>query len=348
MIRNAFLFFSTMLFLAACAGSPGDNEVLKPDRVESGLTLSGTQSSHKTWFRNGKVDLSGMAAFGHDRFLLVHDSKNNKVEIHRPRLGVLILDRANKSSNYREVLLQAQDWQGVGGMANDLEAVCRVPGARDEFLLMESGYYQGRFGRLLHVRLKRPGVEWQVDVLGALPLPQPDRQGLNFNFEALLCLRGADGTVQVVLGERGAGRQRLSRLLWNVVDLHRHRYVHRDRYEVIRENIEAPGWKEMSEKIRHIADLYVDDTGVLWAASAYDPDVDEGPFASVLYRAGTLQPGTPPKVIWNPDPRYQRHIGRYKIEALGPPLSSNCRISAGTDDEMFGGRLFEWFCDTDK
>jgi len=334
------LFF--MLVLTACASSHKSDLVLKPDTVQSTITPTASPS-HITWFTNGKVDISGMAAFGNDQFLVVHDSKNNKVEIHRPRLGVLEIDRAGKTTSYREVLLNAQDWQGVGGMANDLEAVCRVPHSDDEFLLMESGYYKGRFGRLLHVRLKRPGVEWEVDVLGALPLPKPESAGLKFNFEGLLCLAGSDGTVQIVLGDRGKGRQRLSSLLWNAADLQRHRYVNSDRYETLAENIEAPGWKTMSKNIRHIADLYVEDAGILWAASAYDPDVDEGPFESILYRAGSLHPGTPPKLDWNPSTPL--HIGRYKIEALGPPLSSHCRISAGTDDELFGGRLFEWFCD---
>lgn len=335
-----------LMGVLSCASA--DDPILKPDSVQSQITPS-TLPSHTTWFTNGKVDFSGMAAFGSDQFLVVHDSKNNKVEIHRPRLGVMTLDRSSKSSNYREVRLKRDDWQGVGGMANDLEAICRVPQSDDEFLLMESGYYKGRFGRLLHVRLKKPRVEWEVNVLGSLPLPKPDRlgldrQGLKFNFEGLLCLQGIEGTVQVVLGDRGKGRQRLSSLLWNVADLKRHRYVNSDRYEMLVENIEAPRWKTMSDKIRHIADLYLDDHGTLWAASAYDPDVDEGPFESILYRAGTLQPGTPPQLNWNPSA--PMHIGRYKIEALGPPLSSNCAVTAGTDDELFGGRLFEWFCDS--
>lgn len=337
--------------MSGCGGKmfhiPYNTEVEEPPptAIKVGLELGGHNKFFKKWLGVEQIDISGMARLDTGDFLLIHDSKNNDSEQFRPRLGVLAVDPILRVSTYREIRIDDRVWNKHGGLSNDLEAVCGLPLSRNEFLLLESSYYEGRFGRIFHVRLKQKGKVWKAEVLGAVPLPKPMRNETPYNFEGMACIQDSRDTVEVVLGDRGHGKQR-SRLLWNTLDLKRNRFLRGDRFKTLEYSIRAPVWEALGETtVRHISDLYIDKLGRMWIASSYEGgDGDFGPFASVVYMAGYASPGHILPVDWNPDPVFQVKIGGLKIEALGPPLSPDCLLSVGTDDEGFGGQFGEVFC----
>jgi hypothetical protein len=94
-------------------------------------------------------------------------------------------------------------------------------------------------------------------------------------------------------------------------------------------------------KFRHVADIKVDAAGVVYAASAVDPR-DDGPFRSIVYRAGTfdrdkLTFSKSPKLV----PRYP--FPGYKVEALELMPGVAGRLVFGTDDENKGSALYlDW------
>jgi len=339
-------------FLTGCSTIapeiPYDTTVEEPEptAIRVGLELGGTVRFFKKWLELEQVDLSGMARLDNGDYLLVHDSKDTVADRFRPRLGVLSVDPILRLSLYREIRIDEQDWEKFGGPAHDLEAVCSLPLNADEFLLMESSHHRSRTGRIFHIRLQAIEKGWGARILGTVPLPEPGpRDDVGpYRFEGMGCIQSSKHEVEIVLGDHGNGKKR-SRLVWNTLDLDRHKFIRRNGFKLLKYDIRAPVWKELGETtVRHISDLYIDRLGRIWVASSYEAEGDYGPFASVVYMAGYATPGHILPVDWNPDPVYQVKIGGIKIEALGPPISEECLLSAGTDDEGFGGQFGEVFC----
>lgn len=344
--------FFACWFLASCAKAgpqiPYDTQVPEPEptAIRVGLEMGGKARFFKKWLEIDQVDLSGMARLGKNDFLLVHDSRDTEADRFRPRLGVLNVDPILRLSTYHEIRIADEIWEEYGGLAHDLEAVCGLPMLPGEFLIMEGSYNPRGFGRIFHIRLKAAEKGWAADILGAVPLPEPGPrdEGGPYRFEGMACIQGSRQEVEIVLGDHGHGKKR-SRLVWNTLDLDRHKFVRRNGFKLLKWDIRAPVWKELGEStVRHISDLYIDGLGRIWVASSYEAEGNYGPFASVVYMAGYATPGHILPVDWNPDPVYQVKIGGIKIEALGPPISENCLLSAGTDDEGFGGQFGEVFC----
>ena len=111
---------------------------------------------------------------------------------------------------------------------SDLEACCEIPGRPGEFLLSKSGFFEGQFRRVFHIRLdQRQGV-WTATVLRELKdvLPRPDagmgKTEPGIEVEGIACLRTADGRLILVLGHRGGkvGQQtRTAAIAWGTLDL---------------------------------------------------------------------------------------------------------------------------------
>jgi hypothetical protein len=143
---------------------------------------------------------SGMTLIAPDMYVVVHDTKNQE---DGPHLGLLRLKK-DQGVIYNEIVIQ--DWQHPDGRANDLESVCALPNHVGEFLAVESGYWEGRYGRIFHLRLQ--GEEAQV--LGTISLPSfaDNGKGKNGdNFEGVVCIPRGEGKWLVVLGERGGSEQ---------------------------------------------------------------------------------------------------------------------------------------------
>jgi hypothetical protein len=94
---------------------------------------------------------------------------------------------------------------------------------------------------------------------------------------------------------------------------------------------------------RPVSAIETDDTGQIYLASAVDPGNDNGPFRSVIWRAGQVQPAQDEeaKIVVYKRPERLATLDGVKIEglALRPQAGLDPQIFFGTDDENYGGIL---------
>jgi hypothetical protein len=278
---------------------------------------------------------SGMARLDDTHYLCVQDRKADKSGA---AVGVLSVHPAADSGPGGRLLdyapLELRDWHGA--KANDLEAVCALPGGGLDFLACESGYYHGAYGRLfvLHAEQGRHG--WKVKQEQTLQLPQFADQ-----IEGLACAGGDAGRVLLILSERG-GKDGGSpgQLHWGWLDELRAAQRGPGR--------PAEGWSFQSVEIpnpfdasypgaRAVSDLYLDPEGTLWTASAYDPDTDYGPFTSCVWPVASVDPQAEEAVTRMLDWDRTWLLEGLKIEALSAPCTEGAYFSIATDDEGYGG-----------
>lgn len=267
----------------------------------------------------------GMAPLADGRYLVVHDNKS-----HEAGARLSAFDPAHDRMHVRPRAVVVQDWGHAEGPANDLEALCRLDGLDDEFLLMESGRRQGRFGRVFHVRVRG----WQAQVLAVLPLPADPVGEPRADHEGLACQRRGQGQWRLLIGERGghAPRARGS--------------VRLGLYQAARRQIEwdaqalpvtVPGPWPAGQRVRDIADLALEADGTVWAVGAMDPG-NAGPFRSTVWRLGRLDPDADALRL-EPVPRNHWVLDGLKVEALALPQPgmSGVQLLVATDDEDYGG-----------
>jgi hypothetical protein len=279
------------------------------------------------------LGISGLSRVDDQTCLAVHDALGFE---NGPRLSLITI-AADSGPVFKSVVID--DWLDAGGRSSDLESVCRIPSRNNEFLLAESGSWQGREGRLFHIRLDTAAAK--AVVLGVTRLPvladnSPDLVG--DQYEGMFCLERPGNTLLVVIGERGGSASYRSGVLrWGVLDLELHRLTFTS--EGMRGlAVDAPGkWADTNGN-RDIADLYVDDDGIIWASACEDPG-DTGPFLSVIFRLGrvTDDPDGPVRKISRPV--VWRALSGLKVEALSssPRAMPLGLMSIGTDDEHYGG-----------
>lgn len=281
-----------------------------------------------------QVSASALVRLGGDTFLVVSDRKYPNDP--GPRLTVLAVQQEGVSCDLLPLT-------GLGGAdePSDLEAACAVAGRDEEYLLAESGYYEGRFGRVMHVRIAQRGGQWTATVLGTLvpfgkPTPRYSTPGED-QVEGMACLRTGDGKLVLVLARRG-GASKPAALVWGTLEnLGGRRPLFVQSGEAALTSGPAP----LGD--RGAADLYLKAAGPnkwrVWAVAAIDAG-NHGPFRSLIYDAGKLVWGKslrlhfkrePVKALWS--------LEGLKVEALADPpsVASESVVSVGTDDELYGG-----------
>lgn len=81
----------------------------------------------------------------------------------------------------------------------------------------------------------------------------------------------------------------------------------------------------------------------MYIASAYDPEDDNGPLASVIWRAGLVKPDRAgrPQVHLYGSPRRVARLDGLKVEAIAIREEGRAsgHLFAGVDDENYGGTL---------
>lgn len=272
------------------------------------------------------ADYSGMVQMP-DRgtYLVVHDTKTGPEPPWVSRIGVLSLSPRGELA-YQS--LPITDWGAGEEQPNDLESCCPIPGRPDEYLIAESGYYQGRFGRLFRIRVTRlPGsVLYHGQVLGVLrPEPLPDAGYTTpgpRQFEGMACLpSGSD--LLLVLGRRG-GEGEPGALSWGRLDLEPMAF-------------EPLGEEPLSfsSSVRACADLLFFE-GRLWSVASRDPG-DLGPFWSAVYPAGTFRFDGSRADFESAEARAAWRLDGLKVEALAECDLPDSPLCIGTDDEDYGG-----------
>ena len=270
--------------------------------------------------------ISGMAPLGNGYYLIVVDTKSFS---DAPRFG--LLDPVVKGGS-RFTALQVRNWDEVGGKSNDLEAVCALKDRMGEFLAIESSYRDAEYGRVMHVRVHGG----QVEIARAMPLPKERSNGKDgIGYEGLACRRIGPDRYLLALGERGGSRLRPRGTL---------RFGEFDaasgtlRWQSDETPLLAPGNWLTDPPHRDLADLYVDDAGVLWAVAASDPD-EYGPFRSLVWSPGRMGNSLASPYFPAPDREPRWVVDGFKVEAVSAPdpRISGSVLSIGSEDEKLGG-----------
>lgn len=268
-------------------------------------------------------DVSGLAWVERDTFLAVHDAKNPE-ENHLPRVSLLRLPREAGGVGWTPLKVS---WAAPAAQSSDLESIARVPGT-SLFLLVESGEssHDGRrFSRIFLAELTRE----LLTIRSVTEFPYPVR-----NVEGSAVSRLGDRLV-FMWAERGDG-QPGTKLFWADLQLEpvklgalRQAYFRPGAFT-------GKGWRPVSA-------IEVDGQGQLYIASAYDPEDDGGPFASVIWRAGRVrvERGGLVAVDLLPAPRQLARLDGLKVEGLAIREGERGvrELFAGADDENYGGAL---------
>jgi hypothetical protein len=245
-------------------------------------------------------------------FIAVHDNK----QAGQKRLSVV------ERSTRGEVATRELAWK-TEPLPIDLEAVCRVPGEARTFLALTSR------GALYRFTWSGGESELTIDATPAgVPNAAEDRQFETFD------VRQIGAQTFACWAERGAGTTP-GVIFCATFDAASLAFGEPQTLEV-----RAP-WPE--SHTRHIADLRVLSDGTIIAASASDPG-DNGPFASAVYIAASLQGGgdRPMLVAAQPFARLLTTT-RHKIDALELAPGPRGGLVVGSDDENAGASLlFTW------
>jgi len=286
-------------------------------------------------------DISGMAIYDHQSYLVVHDIKSHEV---KPRLGILTV----KNGKDQTLAPVGIDWSSLPRKGNDLESVCAVPGKPGEYLAAESGYYKPNTGPVIHGTIyhilisKNQSGRFIGKVLQVIQFPDNLKQ-----VEGIACLPVSEKGYTVILAERGArGYQGIipGTLHWDYLSL--------EKFQTEKQSFSPQGsvsfltgdtdWCKSADT-RSCSDIFIDNQQRLWISSTQDGG-DNGPFRSVIYLAGKARPGANEPVELFPEPHVAWKVEGFKVEAISGINKTSAKdnhcplgLSLGTDDEAFGG-----------
>ncbi len=274
---------------------------------------------------------SGMEQLTDSTYIVVYDVKKHKDGI---RLGWITI-----TAESIDVLpIEIKSW-GEEGNATDLESICAVPGSPNEFLVAESGNWQGELGRIFHIQVDF--IKQTAKVLGTLKYPFLHRNDFGIEgdqYEAMHCLPYTKNERIIILGERGGSDFSPSGVIrWGLWDMKKDKLtIEGAGLKGI--SVNAPGHWTDSKTKRSITDMHVDQNGTLWASASEDQG-DAGPFYSVIYPLGKINPSKFDMPVTVLDfLAIGREVYGLKIEALsGPKKGINCTHTFGTEDEIYGG-----------
>lgn len=293
------LALALLALLAGCAGAPPPAAPVGPPSPASGLP-----------------PISGLACLPGGGFLAVTDVKNNPKQ--PPAFPPVLRVRPGEEG-------RSLTWEPVDVLwpdpepdrePSDLESVAAVPGT-ESFLLVESGFFQGRFGRIF--RISAGG-----DFLGSTTLTRPVE-----NIEGTAVARVGDRLV-FLAAERAEDAEsttiRWFDLTLEPLGLGESRSV----------ELRLP--EPAGPRHRHVSALEADADGRLFAASDFDPPGDRGPFRSIVWEIGRVGEGG---VTLLPSPRRVATLDGFKVEALAACQGEDgkARFFLGVDNEDYGGAI---------
>lgn len=304
----------------------------------SGCSLNKTINSSNEKNKNSEIKdfkssggSSGMEQIGDNSYLAVYDIKNFKPGY---RMGLIKVNE--KSLEVKPIDITSWD---VEGISSDLESICSFPGKHDEYLIAESGNWQGKLGRMFHIKVDTLLMKAKVLGRGRIPLLNRNDKGLvGDQYEAIICIPFEPNRYLVILGERGGSKKNPNGIIrWGMLDISNYKfYMSSPGKKGI--EINAPGNWTNDKKNRDVTDFHVDKSGIIWASASEDQG-DSGPFYSVVYKLGKINKADKNRpVIVEKKFDVYKEINGFKIEALsGPSKGINSTLTFGTEDEMYGG-----------
>lgn len=263
------------------------------------------------------LDLSGLEWLGGDEFVGVHDAKNPD-ELDRPRVSILRVTGNPEGTVFRTLDLA---WPDPLGASSDLESVAAIPGT-SSLLLAESGDDGDPDFRRIFL------TEWdgrQMSVVDDAPWPVDV-----FNVEGIAVTEVASGYV-FVFAERAQGEPS-TEIRWASFDP---RTLEFGSFSSARFDNPDP-----DRFNRPIVGIDIDGRGRVYVVSAFDPDEDNGPFRSAVYRIGRLTDGEDgPQLVLRKKPAVVGNLDGLKTESVTVREVDDPEVFIGTDDENLGNVL---------
>ncbi|MCA9465759.1 MAG: hypothetical protein KC643_10000, partial [Nitrospira sp.] len=160
--------------------------------------------------------ISGMAKIDDNIFLTVADTKNlhgsDGLLAANPAPRVRILTVRENDITSEVLRLRYEDLP-----PSDLEAACSLPGRNQEILMAESGFFQGKYGRIFYVRITKDRNSWTGEVQSTfLPFSLKHQfysTPKDEQIEGLACLKTPKHDLFLVLALRG-GSHKPGMLIW--------------------------------------------------------------------------------------------------------------------------------------
>jgi hypothetical protein len=268
-------------------------------------------------------DFSGLAWVEGDTFLALHDAKYPE-EKDRARASLIRLPSSLDGITLKPLAIS---WPLPQGPSSDLESIARIPGT-NSFLLTESGEHRDdgqRFRRVFLTELR----DGQLVFRSFTELPATVN-----NIEGSAVWKTRDRLI-FVCAERADGRSS-AEFYWADLELQPLRVG------AFQKAYFSPVGFTGANR-RPVSAIEVDGLGQIYIASAYDTEDDNGPFTSVIWRAGRFQNdrkgGARPLFLIRPQ-RLARLDG-LKVESLAirEKQGGVIELFAGTDDENYGGAV---------
>ena len=267
-------------------------------------------------------DLSGLAVLDADHLLAVHDAKSPD-EDDRPRASLLTLTRSGAGVTWEPVSIE---WPADHGPSSDLEAASDVPGS-PLVVLAESGDDGSDHQHLFLVEVDRSTSPPTGSVVGLTTWPDPA-----FNMEGMTIGRVRDELV-ILYAERAQG-QTTSTIRWAPLSLEPFAIGEPSGVDFTSPAADGPN-------DRPVTAMEVAPDGRVFVASAFDPDVDDGPFSSSVWLAARLRRGDESATVRvRQRPRRLATLDGLKVESLALVQGeASSELYVGTDDENYGGVL---------
>lgn len=208
-------------------------------------------------------DLSGLVWLKEDSFLAVHDSKS--LDPNQPRVSLINLPQSSKGVEWQPLKI---DWENVGGISMDLESITNIP-ETNLFILGESSNYKKHRGRLFLMKFENSTLKpiavtnWPKDIIDieAIATTKINNQAYFFYAE-----RGAD--------------QPSTNICWTTLSL--------EPFKIGKCHPTQFSTADPTPRIRQISDIKIDASGNIYIASAFDPNQDNGPFKSSVWKIGKV------------------------------------------------------------
>lgn len=284
--------------------------------------------------------ISGMVKIpdSQDKFLVSHDTKG----LFGPRLGILDVSRGGP--RYREI--EIHDWPADEPLPNDVEGICAIPNRSREYLMVESGFYEQQFGRIIRIRYPGKSISGAEYLASFQPFPCPGSRTTprQEELEGIALLEVRD-KIWLLLAQRGGKEKQEDsktraipgKLIWGMIDI-----------DAAKPQFEISGRAPLTyDRIadRGAADLYVKEVHAnkwnVFSVATSDPG-DFGPFRSAVYLAGTFE-DVPAGITFTPANNNEIVYWDFtslKVEAVAAPAEISKApegISIATDDENYQG-----------
>lgn len=274
--------------------------------LSAACTVPITSSRTSGWRPVPLAGVSGLAQAGNEQWVAISDAKR------KGEARAALVQQPTKG------IVQTKMLHWAGSEPVDAEAISRIPGTADRFVVVTSK------GEWFVVRL----VDGSLRVMkrGTMPGQDAIKELEGFNLTQI-----GDKHV-AVWANRGSDKEP-GRLFWSTYEAKQDRLS----FGTVQSAELRLPWPK--KHVRYISDLRLDSDGRLLVSSASDPG-DQGPFASAVWEVGRFDiTGNSPawRPLAEPIQLFRTGPDSHKVEAISSDATG--RLVLGSDDEAQGSAI---------